>query len=197
MSITASTLLPTRNGLFKVNYHNIDGDHCVSFVMGDITKSNPLVRFQSSCLFSESFHSTDCDCSLQLDESLKLIGKEKRGVVIYTYEEGRGIGLENKIKSLEIQRTRMLDTVEAFEELHFDSDPREFKLHMHALNELNVNKEVRFISNNPKKRDKLSKHGYEIKENIQLVYPVNELIKKYLRVVKNKLGHSINEKLIS
>ena len=120
MTITATTLLNTEYGNFKVSYHEHGNEFCVSFSYGDITKNDPIVRFQSSCLFGESFHSLMCDCKQQLDKSLELIKTNGDGIILYSYKEGRGIGLKSKILSMEIERVQNVNTFEAFKALGLD-----------------------------------------------------------------------------
>jgi 3,4-dihydroxy 2-butanone 4-phosphate synthase/GTP cyclohydrolase II len=196
MAIISSTYLITEFGEFKVSYHKIHEDFCVSLSVGKINLPNPIVRVHSSCLFSESLHSVDCDCDLQLTKAMELIGKKKNGVIIYLYQEGRGLGLANKIKAMEVERTRGVDTVEAFTELHFDLDPRDYTIAIQALNELGVNKHIRLISNNPRKREQLEKGGFVVSNKVTQMYPINKRVREYLKVKQNKLGHSISEKLL-
>lgn len=196
MPITSSTVLTTEFGDFKVCYHENLGEFCVSISAGDLEKPGSIVRLHSSCLFSEALHSVDCDCNLQLSKAMELIGKEGQGVVIYLYQEGRGHGLANKIKSMEIERTKGVDTVQAFTELHFDLDPRRYDIALAALKDLNLNQEIRLISNNPRKRKQLEDGGYIVSTRIEMKYPVNDHVKKYLKVKKDKLGHQIIEELI-
>ena len=197
MTITASTILRTEYGEFKVNYHTFDNnEYCVSLSVGDLSQPNCLVRIQSSCLFSESFHTIDCDCNLQLEASMKKIAEEGRGVIIYSYEEGRGVGLENKIKALEIERTEHVDTAEAFKELHFELDPRQYEFAVKALKQLDVNNKIVLITNNPHKTTHVKEAGYEISDVLHLTYPLNEERRKYLKMKKNKLGHEIEDNLV-
>ena len=114
MPITQSTVLPLEYGDFSIAYHKIGNANCISLSHGDVRGSVPIVRLHSSCLFGEAFHALDCDCAAQLSSTFKLIKRNKSGVVVYRYMEGRGIGLENKIKALELQRTHHLNTVDAF-----------------------------------------------------------------------------------
>lgn len=196
MSIVNSTHLITKYGKFKVCYHQFEKDFCISVLMGNISRADCIVRLHSSCLFSESFNSIDCDCDLQLTNAMKLIGKEKRGVIIYLYQEGRGHGLVNKIKAMETERIHGIDTVEAFTQLHFDLDPRNYTIAISALKELKVNKNVRLISNNPLKIKQLEKGGFKVTDRVSLIYPTNRRVKKYLKIKKNKLDHEIEDKLI-
>jgi GTP cyclohydrolase II len=197
MAIISSTVLTTDYGEFNVSYHQEAENFCVSLYKGDLTQPNCVVRLHSSCLFSETLHSLDCDCNLQLSKAMETIAKEGKGIIVYLYQEGRGHGLSNKIKSMEIERVKGVDTVEAFTELHFDLDPRIYTVAINALKELKVNKEIRLMTNNPRKRKQLEEGGFIINDRVILHYPVNAQVKEYLKVKKNKLGHEIDEKLIS
>src|SRR3989344_4664474 len=119
--IYSSTILNTESGDFKVNYHEFKFGDCLTLVKGEIDSDTPIfVRMQSSCLFSQSFHTIDCDCSKQLISSMEEIARLGRGVVVYLDQEGRGIGLKNKIKSMEYERVHKVDTSEAFKALGYD-----------------------------------------------------------------------------
>lgn len=191
MAIDASTILKTKFGEFNVAYHKKNSSSqkqfCVSFSKGDISLPNCIVRLQSSCLFGETFGAIDCDCKLQVEKSLSFIGKNG-GVVIYLYQEGRGLGLLNKIKAMGLERKYGIDTVDAFLKLHFELDPRDYSMAVQALTDLHVNKSIRLITNNPRKKAQLEKVGY-ITKKITLSYPTSPLVKKYLQVKKEKLGH--------
>ena len=197
MTIVNNTLLHTEFGEFKINYHKIDNLYCLSLSMGNMNKPNTIIRLHSSCLFSESLSSIDCDCNLQLQHAMKIIAEHKRGVIIYLFQEGRGHGLSNKIAAMEIERTKGVDTVEAFNELHFDLDPRNYDIAIKALKELRVNRKIRLITNNPRKKKQLENGGFIITRRVILTYPTNDLVKKYLNVKKNKLGHIIPLELIT
>lgn len=194
MSIISSTKLQTTYGQLRVNYHqfkiNFNFELCMSITHGDLKRSSCIVRIHSSCLFSESLGSIDCDCKLQLDNSLKLIAKEG-GVIIYLSQEGRGLGLVNKIKAMEIENSKGVDTVEAFNSLHFDLDPRNYTIAIKTLRELDVSKNIKLISNNPLKRMQLTQGGFHITKEIKLQYPHTKLINKYLKIKREKLGHDL------
>lgn len=194
--VISSTLLPTEFGSFKVCYHQYNRDFCVSLSCGQINESNCFVRLHSSCLFSESFSSIDCDCKLQLTRSLEIIGKARKGVVIYLYQEGRGYGLANKIKAMEVERTKKIDTVEAFKYLHFNLDPRDYTVAIKALKDLAINPKIRLITNNPRKITQLRKAGFIVVSNVKISYPINSRVRQYLKVKKLKLGHLIPKELI-
>lgn len=188
MAIVSSTVIQTNYGEFKVIYHKFQNETCVSHSVGNLSLPNPFVRLHSSCLFSESFQTIDCDCSLQLTKSLELIGKNI-GVIIYQFQEGRGVGLADKIRAMEVERTHGIDTVEAFQKLHFELDARDYSVAIQALKALRVNHQIKLITNNFRKREQLEKAGFVVTEKVTLSYPVSKLIKKYLQVKKEKLGH--------
>ena len=194
MPIISSTILVTKYGKLKVNYHqfkiNFDFESCISITNGNISSPNCIVRIHSSCLFSESLSSIDCDCDLQLQKSLKLIA-EKTGAIIYLYQEGRGLGLGNKIKAMETERTERVDTAEAFHKLHFDLDPRKYTIAIKTLRELGVSKNIRLITNNPHKKMELEQGGFKITKRIKFTFPHSKLVNAYLKVKREKLGHEI------
>ncbi len=190
--IYSSTILETIYGKFKVNYHDFNEGECLSLTMGEDQFSEHekvFVRMHSSCLFSQSFHSLDCDCSRQLDAALEKIGGIGTGVVIYLEQEGRGIGLKNKIKSMEYERVNKVDTSIAFKEIGYDSlDYRDYTVAALALKELRCLK-IGLASNDPLKISSLEKCGILIDSREILKYETNDKIEKYLEVKKNKLGH--------
>jgi len=187
-----STTIQTEFGPYKVSYHRLDGESFVSFVYGDITTNTPIVRIHSACLFGEAFHSIHCDCHHQLTQTMKSIQTHGAGVIVYSYQEGRGIGLENKIKAMEIERETGCDTVDAFKKLGFEqADLRDFKKEVRILQELGAAKEIYSFSGNPRKRRELEAGGftilgeYEIPEGVAGV-----LAQKERRAKKEKLGYS-------
>ena len=128
--------LSLKYGPFRIAYHSTEYGDCVSLSYGNLQKNIPVVRLHSSCLFGESFHALDCDCAAQLTSTLKMIKRNKSGVIVYRYMEGRGIGLENKIKALELQRTQKINTIEAFSKLGFTPDLRSYDAEVLALREI-------------------------------------------------------------
>ena len=192
MSIKSSTIIQTSFGPFKVSYHSITNLSCVSFSFGDITKGTPIVRFHSACLFGEAFHSLHCDCNHQLTETMRMIKKNGNGVIVYSYQEGRGIGLEKKIEAMEIERTTECDTVEAFKILGIDKpDMRDYKAEIEALKELNLSKTIHSFSGNPTKRKVLEDAGYIIKNEYEVeAGKVNEIALKEMKTKKDKLGYT-------
>lgn len=189
MTITASTILNTRHGDFEVRYHRSKNGIGISLSMGNIQNGDPYLRVQSSCIFSESFHSISCDCVLQLNGSLDLISANGNGVLIYLFEEGRGAGLESKMKAMNLERDMNIDTVEAFKRLGLPPDLRNYKLPAEIMKDLKMSKKVKLITNNPKKREALEKFGFQVAEIVKLRIKINEPIEKYLEMKKRKLGH--------
>ncbi len=195
MSVKSSTPLDTKYGVFQVRYHSfVEGD-CVSLTYGNGLKNldSILVRIHSSCLFSESLNSIDCDCKLQLDNAMKLMSEERSGVIIYLYQEGRGHGLEMKTRSMGIEASNHYDTVQAFNHLGLDLDKRDYKVAIKALKEdLEVPLNLRLITNNPRKEASLKNAGFNIVELIRLKYEMNDRVKAYLHVKRDKLNHNID-----
>ena len=187
-----SATLPTGYGDFKAYvYECYDKLHHVALVKGTIDSSKDiLVRVHSECLTGDVFHSKRCDCGQQLDKALKMIAKEN-GVLIYLRQEGRGIGLLNKIKAYRLQDQGM-DTVEANEKLGFKADLRDYNLAVKILAKLGV-KKIRLITNNPRKIQGMEKYGIEIVERIPLRIKPNTTNRKYLEAKRLKLGHYLED----
>lgn len=157
-------------------------------VMGDPAAGPaPLVRIHSQCLTGDVFHSLRCDCRAQLELALQMIGREGRGVLLYEMQEGRGIGLMNKLRAYALQ-DRGADTVEANEQLGFDADLRNYELMGGILGDLGV-KQVRLLSNNPGKIQALENSGVRVIERVPCVAAPVETTEDYLRTKKEKMGH--------
>ncbi len=189
----ASPKLPTRYGDFIIHaYENIiDNSYHIALVMGEIKGEEPtLVRVHSQCLTGDIFHSLRCDCGSQLEKALELIRKDGKGVILYLAQEGRGIGLVNKLKAYELQDMGA-DTVQANELLGFNPDPRDYGIGAQILADLNV-KKMRLMTNNPKKYAALNGYGLEIIERVPLEIPPNNINKNYLKTKKEKLGHLLS-----
>ncbi len=186
----AETKLPTEHGDFRlVVYRNaIDDFEHLALVMGDVAHSDDvLVRVHSECLTGDVFHSLRCDCGAQLHKAVQIIAESGCGVLVYMRQEGRGIGLINKIKAYKLQDEGM-DTVEANVHLGFDPDPREYGIGAQILNDLGV-KRMRLITNNPVKRVGIEGYGLIVVDRVSLEVPPNDVNRDYLKTKKEKMGH--------
>ena len=186
----AEATLPLPIGSFRVMAYRsvIDPDEHVALVMGDISTPEPvLVRVHSQCVTGDVFGSLRCDCGAQLEESLKRIAKEGRGVVIYMRQEGRGIGLHNKLRAYALQDNGM-DTVEANQALGFPADRRDYGIGMQILVDLGVH-EMRLLTNNPGKRAGLEGYGLKVVERVPIITEPNPHNVRYLETKRTKLGH--------
>jgi|SRR3989344_3021501 len=192
MAIATSTIIRTAFGNFKVCFHETEKGSCVSFSQGDLSKDNPIVRFHSACLFGEAFHAIDCDCYHQLAESMALIHKNNCGVIIYSYQEGRGIGLKKKIEALEIQRIESCDTVEAFKKLGFEkSDFRDYWAEVQALKDLKVAKKIQSFSGSPIKDKALRKAGFTITKILKIDdKDLSKFAKEEIKTKIEKMGYN-------
>ena len=188
----ASAALPTDHGEFRVIAFEsgIDKETHVALVKGDIGDGDGvLVRVHSRCLTGDVFHSARCDCGPQLDAAMARIEREGRGVLLYLNQEGRGIGLANKIKAYELQE-QGLDTVEANERLGFKPDQRDYGIGVQILKDLGV-KSMRLLSNNPRKLVGLEGYGLSVAEWLPLEIPASATTLRYLKTKKEKLGHKL------
>jgi 3,4-dihydroxy 2-butanone 4-phosphate synthase/GTP cyclohydrolase II len=186
----ASTKLPTVYGTFQVSLYRSETDRKehLAVIAGEIRPEDPvLVRVHSECLTGDVLGSLRCDCSDQLHAALTLISAEGKGVVLYMRQEGRGIGLANKIKAYQLQEEG-LDTVEANEKLGFRPDLRDYGIGAQILRDIGVGK-IRLMTNNPKKVVGLHGYGLDIVERVPLETESHELNEKYLRTKRDKMGH--------
>ncbi len=188
--------LPTSYGDFKLAaYEQINtGELHLALIKGSWKKDEPvLVRVHSSCVTGDIFGSCRCDCGTQLHDAMRMVDKAGTGVVLYMKQEGRGIGLLNKLKAYKLQEEG-LDTVEANLQLGFDMDNRDYGIGAQILSDLGISK-LRLITNNPKKRVGLMGYGLEIVENVPIETVPNKHNERYLTTKRDKLGHTILKNL--
>ena len=188
----ATARLPTEFGDFNIHVYEIPatGETHVALVKGDMGDGeNVLTRVHSSCVTGDIFHSARCDCGEQLHKAMKLVADEGRGVILYLYQEGRGIGLANKIRAYALQE-QGFDTVEANEALGFEADSRDYSVGVQILMDLGV-KSTRLLSNNPLKLSGVTGDGLSVSERMPIEIPASEWNTHYLRTKKEKLGHQL------
>ena len=189
----ANATLPTAHGGFRIiAYENrVDAQTHVALVRGQIgSGGDVLVRVHSKCLTGDVFHSARCDCGPQLKAAMGRIAQEGRGVLLYLNQEGRGIGLANKLRAYELQ-DQGLDTVEANEQLGFKADQRDYGIGAQILTDLGV-RTMRLLTNNPRKFVGLQGYGLSISEVLPLEIPASSHTRRYLKTKKDKLGHKLS-----
>jgi 3,4-dihydroxy 2-butanone 4-phosphate synthase / GTP cyclohydrolase II len=191
----AEARLPTKYGEFKAVAYKSDVDPAehLALVMGEVASPEPvLVRVHSECATGDIFGSLRCDCGEQLAMAMKAIADEKRGALLYMRQEGRGIGFHNKIRAYELQDNG-LDTVEANEALGFPPDLRDYGVGAQILKDLGI-REIRFLTNNPKKVVSLEGHGLKVVQTVPIIVTPNPHNRHYLETKQNKMGHMLNIK---
>ena len=185
---------PTRFGHFRIHGyegHSASGvEEAVVLTMGDIYSSPPLVRVHSQCLTGDVFHSLRCDCRAQLELALYMVGEEGRGIILYEHQEGRGIGLMNKLRAYELQDGGA-DTVEANERLGFKADLRIYEMPGAILRNLGIGA-VRLLSNNPDKVRALEMSGVQVVERVPCIADAMDSTTAYLRTKRDKMGHLLD-----
>jgi 3,4-dihydroxy 2-butanone 4-phosphate synthase/GTP cyclohydrolase II len=189
----ATAKMPTDHGDFMCHAfeNQIDHQAHLAYVRGNIGDGKDvLVRVHSSCLTGDGLHSIRCDCGAQLDAAMRKIAEEGRGVLLYLNQEGRGIGLANKIRAYELQ-DEGFDTVEANERLGFKADQRDYGMGVQILRELGV-RTMRLLSNNPRKLVGVEGYGLSISEWLPLEIPASDSTRKYLTTKKEKMGHKLS-----
>jgi 3,4-dihydroxy 2-butanone 4-phosphate synthase/GTP cyclohydrolase II len=189
----ATAALPTAHGAFAIFAYEsrVDNQTHVALVCGEIADGRDvLVRVHSKCLTGDVFHSARCDCGLQLEAALGKIADEGRGILLYLNQEGRGIGLANKIRAYALQ-DQGLDTVEANEKLGFKADQRDYGIGAQILSDLGV-KSMRLLTNNPRKFVGLQGYGLTVSDTVPLEIPASDSTRKYLKTKKDKLGHRLS-----
>jgi GTP cyclohydrolase II len=195
LSKVAEANFPSRFGYFRI--YGFEGSYeqeieeCVVLRLGDVASDDPpLVRIHSQCLTGDVLHSLRCDCRSQLELSLNLIAEEGRGLLIYEHQEGRGIGLLNKLRAYELQDGGA-DTVEANERLGFEADLRDYRMPADILRYFKI-KSVRLLSNNPDKIAALENAGIRVAERIPCIIAPHESTEGYLRTKKQTMGHLLD-----
>ena len=194
MRRAAEAVIPTAHGDFRAIVYENEIDHVdhVALVKGEIDPEKPLlVRVHSECLTGDAFGSLRCDCGDQLQAAMQQISEEGRGVILYMRQEGRGIGLKNKIRAYRLQDDEGLDTVQANERLGFPPDLRDYGVGAQILVDLGV-RQLRLLTNNPGKRAGIEGYGLTIAERVPLEVVPNAKNLEYLRTKKEKLGHVLH-----
>lgn len=192
----ANTRLPTKYGDFQLIAYEteVEDKPYLAMVMGDVSDGEPvLIRIHSSCMTGDLLHSLRCDCGDQLELALANIAKEGRGVLLYIFQEGRGIGLINKLKAYELQ-DQGCDTVEANERLGYPADLRDYGIGAQVLLDLGVHK-IRYMTNSPSKLAGLEGYDLEIVERVPLIIEANSASIRYLQTKRDKMGHLLGKDL--
>lgn len=187
----AEFVRPTLFGAFNIISYNKDGNFIFAVTKGDLPQENLLVRVQSACMFGESLGVNSCDCGEQLREALKLGSEQEHFLLVYMMnQEGRGLGMFQKIKAIEVEAVQNVNMAEAFEILGLPIDLREYRTAAEIIRDVNGDLPIRLMTNNPKKVAGLEEHGTNITERMPLlIEPPHEACRTYLSVKKHKMGH--------
>ncbi len=195
----AQAKLPTKHGPFDIMVYSVQHEtqEPIALAMGDLSLPGPvapLVRMHSSCFTGDLIQSLRCDCGDQLSIALEMIASEGRGVLVYLPQEGRGIGLAQKIKAYALQEQGM-DTVEANHALGFKADMRDYGIGIQILKSLGLT-EIRLLTNNPKKTEAFNLRGFDLKvvDQVPIATPINQHNAAYLETKRTKLGHQLPQK---
>jgi GTP cyclohydrolase II len=190
--IVTATLLDTPYGTFDVTMH-ADGDtRCLTFSMGNLGVPGTIVRMHSSCLFGEAFGACDCDCGPQLRSVLTEIGTRGAGIVVYLFQEGRGAGLEQKIRGMATQRATGVNSYEAYAALSLPRDMRDYTVAGVALRDMGVSQQITLMSNNPLKREAIESLGFEVTTQTALPYRVDGRAYDYLLMKREHGDHLVD-----
>jgi GTP cyclohydrolase II len=192
LTLFSQTLLPTEFGTFNVSvFRNENQEECVALTVGDVTgQEHVLARVHSSCFTGEVLGSLKCDCKPQLEYAMKALQQEGRGVIFYLFQEGRGIGLGNKIKAYALQ-DQGYDTVDANLALGFQEDHRTYEDAIAMLNALEI-KSVRLLTNNPLKVESLKEAGIPISGRVPIEVGMNKVNEGYLKTKQERMGHMLS-----
>ena len=195
VNLVASPVIPTEFGDFRAyGYENVlNKEHHIALVKGDISNGEDvLVRVHSECLTGDVFHSLKCDCGKQLKEAMKQIQNEQRGILLYMRQEGRGIGLLNKLKAYELQQQGM-NTIESNLILGFKEDERQYYIGCQILKDLGV-KSINLMTNNPDKVDQVNEYGIQIKNRVPIEIKCGVHDRNYQQTKQEQMGHYLNVK---
>lgn len=189
---TSVVNMPTKYGIFKAHCYvnKLNGEHHIALVMGELNHpNNVMCRVHSECLTGDVFGSLRCDCGPQFDKAMKMISKNKSGVLLYMRQEGRGIGLVNKLRAYKLQEQGM-DTLQANLVLGFEGDMREYYIAAQILRDLKI-KSLELLTNNPEKLNQLEDYGIKIAKRLPIEIVANEYDESYLKTKKSKMGHML------
>lgn len=191
--ILARTILDTLYGTFSVATHGAGGsERCLSIAQGDLEVDGTAVRLHSSCFFGEALLASDCDCGQQLASALREINERGSGLLVYMHQEGRGAGLDAKIRGMERQRVEGINSYEAYALLGLKRDTRDYSLAAVVMQDLNLAKTVTLLSNNPAKREAMEALGYTIAGQVAMSYEVNRRAYQYLLMKHVEGEHSFD-----